>query len=39
MLMPIELKDIARMKTTWNFLREMAQANQALLLGGRDGEG
>ena len=39
MLMPIELKDIARMKTTWNFLREMAQANQALLLGALDGEG
>ncbi|MDH4609270.1 LysR family transcriptional regulator [Pseudomonas sp. BN102] len=34
MLMPIELKDIARMKAAWNFLREMAQANQALLLGG-----
>jgi hypothetical protein len=33
MLMPIELKDIARMKTTWNFLREMAQANQNLLMG------
>lgn len=33
MLMPIELKDIARMKTTWNFLREMAQASQAVLLG------
>ncbi|MDX1369579.1 LysR family transcriptional regulator [Pseudomonas sp.] len=33
MLMPIELKDIARMKTTWNFLREMAHANQAHLLG------
>ncbi|WP_137885698.1 LysR family transcriptional regulator [Pseudomonas sp. 2FE] len=33
MLMPIELKDIARMKTTWNFLREMAEANQGLLMG------
>jgi len=33
MLMPIELKEIARMKTTWNYLREMAQANQAQLLG------
>ncbi|MDF3872368.1 LysR family transcriptional regulator [Pseudomonas putida] len=33
MLMPIELKDIARMKTTWNFLREMAQVNQKLLMG------
>lgn len=39
MLMPIELKDIARMKTTWNFLREMAQANQARLLGMVEGEG
>ncbi|MDP2243778.1 LysR family transcriptional regulator [Pseudomonas sp.] len=39
MLMPIELKDIARMKATWNFLREMAQANQFLLLGALDGEG
>ncbi|MBF7731646.1 LysR family transcriptional regulator [Pseudomonas sp. N040] len=33
MLMPIELKDIARMQTTWNFLREMAQASQAVLMG------
>ncbi len=33
MLMPIELKDIARMKATWDFLREMAQAKQRLLLG------
>jgi DNA-binding transcriptional LysR family regulator len=33
MLMPIELKDIARMKTTWNFLREMAAKNQGRLLG------
>lgn len=33
MLMPIELKDIARMKATWNFLREMAEANQGLLMG------
>lgn len=32
MLMPIELKDIARMKLTWDYLREMAQVNQALLL-------
>ncbi|WP_367371500.1 LysR family transcriptional regulator [Pseudomonas lini] len=39
MLIPIELKDIARMKVTWNFLREMAQANQALLLGTLVGEG
>jgi DNA-binding transcriptional LysR family regulator len=33
MLMPIELKEIARMKATWDFLREMAQVNQALLMG------
>ncbi|AYC31563.1 LysR family transcriptional regulator [Pseudomonas cavernae] len=37
MLMPIELKDIARMKTTWNFLREMAAANQGRLLGRQPG--
>ncbi|MCL6691341.1 LysR family transcriptional regulator [Pseudomonas sp. R3.Fl] len=33
MLMPIELKDIARMKATWNFLRERADASQPLLMG------
>lgn len=33
MLMPIELKDIARMKATWNFLREMAQSSQARMMG------
>ncbi len=33
MLMPIELKDIARMKVTWDFLREMAHNQQATLLG------
>lgn len=38
MLMPIELKDIARMKATWNFLREMAAKNQARLLGVLDSE-
>ena len=32
MLMPIELKDIARMRTTWNFLREQAHAQQSVLL-------
>lgn len=37
MLMPIELKDIARMKTTWDFLREKAEACQAQLLGGPTG--
>ncbi|UVE19429.1 LysR family transcriptional regulator [Pseudomonas sp. LS44] len=35
MLMPIELKDIARMKATWNFLREMAGNSQAVLMGER----
>lgn len=34
MLMPIELKDIARMKITWNFLRSQADANQALMMQG-----
>ncbi|MAB99984.1 MAG: LysR family transcriptional regulator [Pseudomonadaceae bacterium] len=33
MLMPIELKDIARMKATWTYLREMADSQQDLLLG------
>lgn len=33
MLMPIELKDIARMKTTWNFLREMAESSQGQMMG------
>ncbi|MNR61028.1 hypothetical protein D3C85_1826530 [compost metagenome] len=33
MLMPIELKGIARMQATWNFLREMAQASKAVLMG------
>lgn len=32
MLMPIELKDIARMRTTWNFLREQAARLQSTLL-------
>lgn len=32
MLMPIELKDIARMRTTWNFLREQAAQLQSVLL-------
>ena len=32
MLMPIELKDIARMRTAWNFLREQAATQQAVLL-------
>ncbi|MDY0250200.1 MAG: LysR family transcriptional regulator [Pseudomonas sp.] len=31
-LMPIELKDIARMRTVWNFLREQAATQQDLLL-------
>ena len=33
MLMPTELKDIARMRTTWDFLREKAEASQAVLMG------
>lgn len=32
MLMPIELKDIARMRTVWNFLREQAATQQDVLL-------
>jgi DNA-binding transcriptional LysR family regulator len=39
MLMPIELKDIARMKTTWNFLREMAESRQDQLMGRHSGQG
>jgi len=39
MLMPTELKDIARMKATWNYLREMAEESQALLLGASNSEG
>ncbi len=38
MLMPIELKDIARMRTVWNFLREQAQAQQPVLLPMQDEE-
>ena len=33
MLMPVEGKDLARMRVTWDFLREMAQDNQALMMG------
>jgi len=33
MLMPIEFKDLARMRTTWDYLKEMAQQSQARLLG------
>ncbi|MAL97278.1 MAG: LysR family transcriptional regulator [Alteromonadaceae bacterium] len=32
MLMRTELKDIARMKVTWDYLREMAEASQGVLL-------
>ncbi|MDY7218737.1 LysR family transcriptional regulator [Denitrificimonas sp. JX-1] len=32
MLMPIELKDIARTRTVWNFLREQAAQEQTTLL-------
>lgn len=33
MLMPIELKDIARMRVTWDFLREKAELEQGRLMG------
>ena len=33
MLMPTELKDIARMRTTWDFLREKAEGSQDVLMG------
>ncbi|MCP1651756.1 LysR family transcriptional regulator [Pseudomonas nitroreducens] len=33
MLMPAELKDIARMRTTWDFLREKAEGSQDRLMG------
>ena len=33
MLMPIELKDIARMRVTWDFLREMAEGERGRLMG------
>ena len=33
MLMPIELKDIARMKTVWRFLRDMAEQRQPQMMG------
>src|SRR5690606_13970936 len=33
MLMPIELKDIARMRVTWDFLREMAERERGRLIG------
>ena len=33
MLMPIELKDIARMRVTWDFLREKAESEQGRLMG------
>ena len=32
MLMPIELKDIARMRITWDYLRKMAEESQERLL-------
>ena len=31
--MPIEFKDLARMRTTWDYLKDMAQQNQGRLLG------
>jgi len=33
MLMPVESKDLARMRVTWDFLREMAREQQDLMLG------
>src|SRR5690554_6294101 len=33
MLMPIELKDIARMRVTWDFLREQAERERGRLMG------
>lgn len=35
MLMPIELKDIARMRVTWDYLRERAEANRGRLMADR----
>lgn len=36
MLMPIELKDIARMRVTWDFLREQAERERGRLMGVAD---
>lgn len=33
MLMPVESKDLARMRVTWDFLRDMARQHQDLMLG------
>ncbi|ACO77298.1 transcriptional regulator, LysR family [Azotobacter vinelandii CA] len=33
MLMPVESKDLARMRVTWDFLREMARQHQDLMMG------
>lgn len=33
MLMPVEGKDLARIRVSWDFLREMAQQNQDLMMG------
>jgi len=33
MLMPVENKDLARMRVCWDFLREMAQQQQDLMMG------
>ncbi|MFC3609415.1 LysR family transcriptional regulator [Stutzerimonas tarimensis] len=33
MLMPVESKDIARMRVTWDFLREAVAAHQGLMMG------
>ncbi|MCO6059557.1 LysR family transcriptional regulator [Pseudomonas sp. MOB-449] len=34
MMMPVEGKDLARIRVAWDFLREMAQENQSLMMGG-----
>lgn len=39
MLMPIELKDIARMRVTWDFLKQSAEKDRARLHGQTKGEG
>ncbi|MFC0667728.1 LysR family transcriptional regulator [Azotobacter chroococcum] len=33
MLMPVESKDLARMRVTWDFLRDMARQHQDLMMG------
>jgi len=33
MMMPAEIKDVARMRVTWDFLRRIVEGNRSLLLG------